>query len=178
MLSPSRRIAILVVLTGVLSACGSSTTPDLRSNVSAVDSAFVTGATQSSNAEIGAANIALTKSQNADVIAFANEMITQHTQEKTALAPIATSVGVGLPTGVNPTQAATAATLQATAEPAFDALYIDSEIQGHTLNINNNYNPEIASGTNPSLVAYAKKYLPQIQMHLAMAQTIKTKYGF
>ena len=105
-------------------------------------------------------------------------MITQHTQEKTALAPIATSVGLGLPTNVNPTQAATAAQLQATAEPAFDALYVNSEIQGHTLNIDNNYNPEIASESTPSLVAYAKKYLPQIQMHLSMAQTIKTKYGF
>ena len=178
MLSLSRRITVAAVLCGVLSGCGSSTTPDLRSNVSAVDSAFVTGATQSSNAEIGAAKIALTKSQNTDIIAFANEMITQHTQEKTALAPIATSVGLGLPTNVNPTQAATAAQLQATAEPAFDALYVNSEIQGHTLNIDNNYNSEIASGTTPSLVAYAKKCLPQVQMHLSMAQTIKTKYGF
>ena len=174
----SRRLAVAAVLCGLLSACGSSTTPNLQSNVSTVDSAFVTGATQASNAEIGAAHIALTKSQNTDVIAFANEMITQHTQEKTALAPIANSVGVGVPTGVNATQAATAATLQATAEPAFDALYINSEITGHTSNIDQNFNPEIASGTNPPLVAYAKKYLPQVQMHLSMAQTIKTKYGF
>ena len=178
MMSLSGRITVAAVLCGLLSACGSSTTPDLRSNVSAVDSAFVTGATQSSNAEIGAAKIALAKSQNTDIIAFANEMITQHMQEKTALAPIAASVGLGLPTNVNPTQAATAAQLQATSEPAFDALYVNSEIAGHTLNIDNNYNPEIASGTTPSLVAYAKKYLPQVQMHLSMAQTIKTKYGF
>ncbi len=177
-MSFSFRLAVMAAFSLLLSACGSSTTPNLQSNVSATDSAFVLGATQSSNAEIGAAKIALAKSQNTDVIAFANEMITQHTQEKTALAPVATSVGIGLPAGVNPTQAATAATLQATAEPAFDALYINSEIQGHTLNIDNNYNPEIASGTTPLLVGYAKKYLPQVQMHLTMAQTIKTKYGF
>jgi putative membrane protein len=174
----SSRLAVASVLCGLLAACGSSTTPNLQSSVSSVDSAFVTGATQASDAEIGAAKIALTKSQNTDVIAFANEMITQHTEEKTALAPIATSVGVGLPTGVNAMQAATAATLQATAEPAFDALYINSEIAGHTSNIDKNYSPEIASGTAAPLVAYAKKYLPQVQMHLSMAQTIKAKYGF
>ncbi len=176
--TPLRRTIAVLACSGFLSACGSSTTPNLQSTLSATDSAFITGATQSSDAEIGAAQIALTKSQNADVIAFANEMITQHTEEKTALTPIATSVGVVPPSNVNPTQAATAAALQATAEPAFDALYINSEIRGHTLNLNNNFKLEVASGTNPSLVGYAKKYEPQIETHLQMAQTIKTRYAF
>ena len=123
--------------------------PPVIGAVAPVDSAFVTGATQSSNAEIGAAKIALAKSQNTEIIAFANEMISQHTQEKTALAPIAASVDLGLPTNVSPTQAATAAQLQATREPAFDALYSNNKIQGHTLNIDNNYNPQIASERTP-----------------------------
>jgi putative membrane protein len=173
------RLSGILILGGLLSGCGNTSNPTLQSTpLSATDSAFITGATQSSNAEIGAAKIALTKSQNADVIAFANEMVTQHTQEKVALEPIATVAGVVPPSNVNPTQAATAATLQATAEPAFDALYINSEIQGHTLNLNNNYKVEIASGTNPSVVGYAKQYEPQIEMHLQMAQTIKARYGY
>ena len=174
----SRRTAVLAVLCGLLSACGSNSSPNLQPTLSSVDSAFIVGSTQSSDAEISAAKLALTKTSNTAIIAFANEMITQHTQEKTALAPIATSLGVAFPATLNAIQAATAAQLKATPEPAFDGLYINSEITGHTLNLANNFNPEIASGTNASVVAYAKNYRPQVQMHLQMAQTIKTTYGF
>ncbi len=173
----SRAVGIAALCLG-LSACGESGSPNLQPNVSGTDKAFTTGATQSSDSEIAAAGIALTKTKNPDVIGFANEMITQHNQEKAALAPIASTVGVALPDNVNPMQAATAATLQATPEPAFDALYINSEITGHTLNLDNNFTPETTSGQNPSIVGYAKTYKPQIAMHLQMAQAIKAKYGF
>ena len=173
-----RRLASLTLLCGLLSGCGNSGTPNLQPNVSNQDKEFLAGSTQASNAEISAATLALTRTTNSAIIAFANEMITQHTQEKAALLPIAQSFGSALPTSVNPTQAATAAQLKATPEPAFDALYINSEIAGHTANIENNYDPEIAGGQNASVVAYAKQYLPQVTMHLKMAQSIKAEYGF
>jgi putative membrane protein len=165
----------------MLSACnGNANQVNLQPSLNTTDQNFIVGATQASNAEIGDAKIALSKTSNPDIISFANEMITQHTQEEQALAPIASAVNDPAPpmTSLNATQQAQATALQQTAEPAFDALYINGTIQGHTDNINNNYNPEISSGENPQVVQYAKTYLPQVTMHLQMAQAIKAKYGF
>ena len=169
--------AFLIV---VLSACNGSGGGTSSVQTAPPDQNFVTGATQASNAEIGAAKLAVAKSTNTDVVAFANEMINQHTQEEQALAPIAASANYRVPgpTSLNATQQQQAATLQAATEPAFDAIYINGEITGHQDNIANNYNPEIASGYNAQVVNYAKTYLPQVTMHLQMAQSIKAKYGY
>lgn len=164
-----------------LSACSSGSptlTPQPQVTLSAVDSAFILGAGQASNAEIAAAKLAEQKSQNPDVISFAQEMITDHTAENAALAPVAASAGTSAPTGVNAMQQATAVTLMALVGTAFDSAYINSEIAGHQMNLTNNYAAEIASGTNAAVVAYAKKYQPQVAMHLQMAQAIKAKYSF
>ena len=166
----------------MLAACSST---DAGSNpaqtfAAPTDQNFIVGATQSSNAEISAAQLTLQKSANADVRAFAQEMITQHTQQEQALTPIATSVNYPPPppTSLNPMQQQTAATLAATPEPAYDGVYINTEIVGHTANLANNFNPEVTSGKNTQVVAYAQTYLPQVQMHLTMAQQLKAKYGF
>ena len=132
----------------------------------------------SSNAEIGAANLALTRSSNSDVLSFANLMIDNHTKENQALAPIALDFDFPAPTGIGPTMQAVADMLAKLSGPAFDAAYIDSEITGHTNNLDNNYQPELKSGLNTKVLGYANTYQPQVSSHLALAQSIKTQYGF
>ncbi len=173
------RTLAFVALAFLAAACGSNSNPNLaKPALSATDSAFITGAGQASNAEIAAANLALTRSTNADVLAFANLMITDHTAENSALAQVGTDVGEASPTGVDATQAATAATLTPLSGPAFDKAYIDSEISGHTMNLQNNYTPELASGTNAEVKQYATTYQPQVQSHLMKADAIRAQDGF
>jgi len=168
-----------VALAFLATACGSSSTPNLaKPALAATDSAFIMGAGQASNAEIAAANLALTRSTSADVLAFANLMITDHTAENSALAQVGTDVGEAAPTGVNATQAATAATLTPLGGAAFDKAYIDSEISGHAMNLQNNYAPELASGTNAEVKQYATTYQPQVQSHLTKADAIQARDGF
>jgi putative membrane protein len=131
-----------------------------------------------SNGEIADAKLALATSQNPDVIAFANKMITDHTGENTAMVPVAPKVGVTLPTGVSPAMQAVSNTLMTLSGTSFDAAYINSEIAGHQMNLTNNYAPELQLGINPVAVGYAKTYQPQVESHLALATSIKQKYGF
>ncbi|MBD5657775.1 MAG: DUF4142 domain-containing protein [Candidatus Eremiobacteraeota bacterium] len=166
-------------------ACGSNDNPTYAAGpgpttapLTQTDITFMTSATQYSNGEIAAGQLAVSKSQNADVLAFAREMVANHTTEKQALAPIATSLGVALPTTIAPAQQPAAALLMVLTGTAFDKEYIDSEVQGHTANLTQNYEPEVADGSSPPVVGYAKTYEPQIQMHLTMAQSIAQKYGF
>ncbi len=174
----------LVGLTVLLAACNSTNSGPAPvapiAPASAVDTNFIVGATQSSNSEISAGTLAQQKSTNPDVIAFAQTMVTQHTQEEQTLAPIAATANspVPPPTSVSPAQAQVAQSLANTPEPAFDALYINSEITGHQANIASNFTPEIQGGSSQPVVAYATSTLPQIQMHLQMAQQIKAKYNF
>ena len=173
------RPLITIAMAALISGCSSSSpTPQPQATLSAVDSAFILGAGQASNAEIAAAKLAEQKSQNPDVISFAQEMINDHTAENAALVPLAAATGTAAPTGVNAMQQATAQTLMGLAGTAFDAAYVNTEIAGHQMNLTNNYAPEISSGTNGGLVAYAKKYQPQVAMHLQMVQAIKAKDNF
>jgi len=168
------------VLALLAAACGGNgaTSSLAKPALSPTDSAFITGAGQASDAEIAAANLALTRSTNADVLAFANLMITDHTQENQALAQVGAHVGQAAPTDVNATQAAAAAMLMPLSGAAFDKAYVTIEITGHTMNLRNNYAPELASGTNAEVKGYATTYQPQVQSHLTKADAIQTKYGF
>ena len=174
------RVAICLSLIVPVTAC-SSGTPALSPQpvvADATDRAFVPGATMASNGEIGDAKIAVATSQNPDVVAFAQKMITDHTGENTAMTPVAATVSVPVPTGVTPAMQAITAQLMTLTGTTFDAAYINSEIAGHQMNLANNYAPELQLGVNPTVLGYAKTYQPQVQSHLALATSIKTKYNF
>ena len=176
--------ALAACLFGVsLAACSSGNPsftggPSSRTAADATDRTFVPGAAHASNAEISDAQLALTISKNQSVLAFAQKMITDHTGENQALDPIGDMLGLPPPTNVLPAMQAIHNQLATLSGSAFDAAYINSEVLAHQNNLDNNYIPELQTGSSSAVVGYANTYDPQIQEHLSLAQNIKAQNGF
>ena len=183
MVSKSYRLFAVGLLAVSAAACsnggGNSTlTPASQTSANATDAGFIIGAAMSSDSEIGDANLALSRSSNTDVLAFANLMIKDHTNENFTLDPIGDALGLPPPTTIGPMMVAVSNSLMPLTGTAFDAAYINSEITGHENNLNNNYVPELQTGLNVHVTGYASEFQPQVQSHLTTAQSIKAKYGF
>lgn len=133
------------------------------------DAAFAYQAAHGGLAEVRLARTALEKSRNPRVDAFARRMIRDHTRNNAELARIMRSEGLAVPTDVGPQNAAVAARLSRLSGRAFDLAYARSQVRGHVQMLQLLQN-EVANGRDPRLRAFARRTLPMIRMHLAMAR--------
>ena len=173
-----RRVMPLAIVCAfaLFASCDKNDDNDNNSTtVSASDSAFTPMAAMSNYAEISAGQLALTKSADTAVLAFANKMISDHTHAQDSLKLIASQLGLNAPDTVNAEQAAVAAQLKLLSGRAFDSAYVFSEVDGHvkTIALLNN---ETVNGTNTRLKTYVTTYLPAVMMHKEMADSLATKY--
>ncbi|UBV42994.1 DUF4142 domain-containing protein [Deinococcus taeanensis] len=135
------------------------------------DVLFMEVATMSNLAEIATSRLALQKSSNAAVRAYAQMMITHHTRAQAELNQLAASKGVTLTDKPGADQRLQGNKLSALSGSAFDAEYKKVQIQGHQmiLNLIQTYR---SIGKDPATLAYAAKTQPVVQMHLTQAQAL------
>jgi hypothetical protein len=108
---------------------------------------------------------------------FATAMQKDHRKAQAELAAAARSAGLTLPTRPSTAQLAQSDELSKASASTFDDEYLQLQAQDHKTSIENT-KKEIADGTDPAVVAYAKTYLPVAQMHLGMAnQAIVGEHG-
>ncbi len=160
--------ARLLLVTGCLAATAVALSPSASASPSAQDKSFMTTNAQTNLAELATARLALSRSKSTAVRMFATAMTKDHRQAQTELAAAARAAGFTLPTRPSTAQLAQADKLAKAPAPAFDDEYLQLQAQGHKTSIENT-KKEIADGTDPDVVAYAKTYLPVAQMHLGMA---------
>jgi putative membrane protein len=134
------------------------------------DSAFVAQAAQGGMAEVKLAALAMKRSKNPTVLAFARRMNTDHTKNNAQLAAIAKAEGRTLPTTVGIDNMGTEAKLEVLRGNAFDHAYLTSQVAGHQKMLAL-MQTEASSGTDPKLVAFAKATIPTVKQHLALAQS-------
>ena len=139
------------------------------------DSAFVMKAAQGGLAEVKFAALAMKRSKNPTVLAFAQRMTKEHTKNNAQLAAIAKSEGRKLPANIGADNMATEAKLELLHGNAFDHAYLTSQVSGHQKMLAL-MQQEVSSGTDPKLVAFAKATIPAVEQHLALAQS-DTKPG-
>src|SRR4051812_47227545 len=113
---PVRRIAAAAVFAAVALAPSASASVD--------DALFADNATRANLAEVAAARLALDKSDDAAVRAYARKMITDHTAAQKQLAAIAKAEGTSLPKQPTKLQRAEAARLAKLSGTTFDVAYI------------------------------------------------------
>ncbi|MBZ9936976.1 DUF4142 domain-containing protein [Mesorhizobium sp. BR1-1-16] len=132
---------------------------------------FATTAASSDMLEIQTSNVALQKSSSAAVKEFAQMMINDHTKASSELKMAAQKDGVTIPTAMLEKHAATVEKLNGTAAGAFDAAYIDAQVNAHkeAVALMMSY---AQTGEAPALKAHAQKTAPIIQMHLQHAQQL------
>jgi putative membrane protein len=131
---------------------------------------YVRQAAGSDQFEIQSSQLALTRSQNPEVRAFAQQMIADHSASTNALMQTPEAQAAGLPP-LDPEHAQMLAQLQRLSGPQFDSAYMQMQVQAHreALSLQDSY---ARAGGNPGLRGLAAQTTPMIQHHLAEAQSV------
>ena len=139
--------------------------------MNAQDAAFLKKVNGANLGEMAFSPVVLQHTTDASVTAFANQMLKDHSNANDAVVALAAEKNVQLP-GVVPTKARSDIHwLSQSPEPAFDHMYKRDMIRDHVAAITL-FKGEIANGNDPDVVAFARKTLPVLRMHLRMAQEL------
>ena len=142
-------------------------------DVSGADQEFIDKAAMSGHEEVSAGETAA-KSENSAVAEFGKQMVLDHTKMNDELATIAKSKGVTPPDSASLMQQAKGVATSVLPGATFDRTYADEQVSDHkdALALLQN---EASNGTDPQLKAFAQKYIPVIQRHLAEAEKLQQK---
>jgi putative membrane protein len=135
----------------------------------AADQAFIANGTQAVATQRDAARIATSRSTDRDVKAFAERVSTDNAKISDALRA-ASPRGVDVPK--NDPDAAVLASINNLRGAEFDKTYIEQVALAGEQKTLSAFQAEIASGRDEQLKDAAKKALPTIQQHYAMAQDL------
>lgn len=134
---------------------------------------FVDEASAKGIAEIEAGNLALKKSTSADVKAFAQQMVADHTKANAELAQIAKTKKLEVATDAELKNKAKALILKQRDGESFDEAYANNQVMAHKEAIE--LFKEGLNTEDADINAYAKATLPKLEHHLQMAQALQTK---
>ena len=166
--------------TALLSVCGlglattGAADAAAKAKPSAQDVTWMRANAQTDLAEISLGTLVASKSANAPTRNLAKVTKSQHKTALSKLRTLAKDLHVKLPRSPNATQLKQAAQLKKLSGPAFDKTYDKDQIAGHKLSISQTKR-ELKTGRNAKVLGFAHQYLPIAEMHLKMAQTLKTK---
>ncbi|WP_065617183.1 DUF4142 domain-containing protein [Pseudomonas moraviensis] len=152
----------------------------MGSAFAATDNDFVDNAAAGGIAEIETSRLALEKSQSADIKAFANQMITDHSKANDELAAIAKANDIEVPDTTTLVKQAKEKILDMRDE-SFDAAYANNQVKAHEETIElfkkqaNTVTDDKAKGAT-ELKAFAQKMLPALEKHLAHAKKLQAKH--
>jgi putative membrane protein len=138
-----------------------------------VQATFWESAARGGMAEVALSNLALSKSQNADVRNFAQMMITDHTKAGNELKELAAKKKVALPTQLGDSQGMLE-DLNRLSNADFDKEYVEAMVDDHedTVELFKN---EAENSKDAELKAFAAKTLPTLQNHLRMIRDVQSK---
>ncbi|HVZ30592.1 MAG TPA: DUF4142 domain-containing protein [Asticcacaulis sp.] len=129
---------------------------------------FATKAANANMLEIETSKLALKTSKNKDVLAFAKQMVADHTKAGTAFkAAVAKSSGVTAPATLDPDFQKKLDDLKAKPASDFDSAYISLQKDAHNDAVNL-FDSYAKNGTDPNLKTFASDTLPTLQSHKDM----------
>jgi putative membrane protein len=163
--------ACMTGLLAVATAASAQTTPAAAdtARLHAADQTFIADGTQAIATQRDAARIATSRSTDRDVKAFAERVSTDNAKISDALRA-ASPRGVDVPK--NDPDAAVLASINNLRGAEFDKTYIEQVALAGEQKTLSAFQAEIASGRDEQLKDAAKKALPTIQQHYAMAQDL------
>ena len=135
-------------------------------------STFVSKAAQTGMAEVELGKIALGKSQNADVRAFADRMVKDHSKANEELTTIAQSKNVEVPKKLDIEHQGMVDMMRGKSGADFDKEYAQHMAKGHGDAVALFTDASKASGLDHELAAFAQKTLPTLQEHKQMADKL------
>jgi putative membrane protein len=162
-----RRLQTLLTFFAIAGAAALVTPAHAKS-----DADFMQDAAHAGAAEIEASKLALAKSQNAQVKAFANSMVDDHTKVANELKTLAAAKNVKLPDGPSIKQKAEIKLIDAGDNDKFDDRYAKSfGVKAHEDTIKL-FEDAAREAKDPEVKAWAEKTLPGLRHHLEMARAL------
>ncbi len=143
--------------------------------MAATSNDFVDEAAQGGITEVAIGKLALEKSASADVKAFAQHMVTDHTKANEELVALAKKLDIEVPDDADLTDKAKKAILEIR-EESFDKSYANNQVAAHEKTVEL-FEKEAASSDNAELKAFATKTLPTLKAHLEKAKALQAKYN-
>lgn len=138
------------------------------------DADFMKQAAQNGAAEIEASKLAQQKAQNAEVKAFAEKMVADHTKTSEELKALAATKKVTLPDGPSMKQKGELKMISAGDDAKFDARYTKTfGVKAHEDTIKL-FQEAADRATDADVKAFAQKTLPALKEHLDMARALPT----
>ena len=128
---------------------------------------FAKKAAQAGMTEVQLAGLALRKSTNPEVDAFARRMNADHSKANAQLMSIAQQQGLTPPNTLGMKNEALMHRLQNETGATFDNAYLKSQLPAHR-QVLALFEAEASGGQDPELVRFAKQTIPTLQEHIAM----------
>jgi putative membrane protein len=166
-----------VVSTGLFSL-----SVNAQNNKKLTDPEIASVAVTANKIDINYANIALKKSKNSQVIAFAKTMAKDHQAVIDQAVALVTKLGVtpkdnATSESLNAGEVKTVKMLNSKSGNAFDKAYVDNEVAYHTAVINAVENVLIPDATNKELHDLLVSAVPLFKAHLEHAKMIQKNLG-
>lgn len=144
------------------------------SNMSPEDKEFVSNAGMSSLAEVQMGTLGVQKATHADVKAFAQRLVTDHTKANGELQQLATTKGLALPTELDGDHKSGLGHLNGLSGAEFDKAYMQHMVEGHEKTVAD-FDKASQNAGDPDLKGWAGQILPTLQDHLRQAKDINRK---
>lgn len=136
---------------------------------------FLTQASYANHNEVALSQLALTKSTNDSIKTLAQTLITEHTAAQVALDSLGSSFNQNLPDSLDSAHAIVRTSLDSLTGFSFDSAFIKQQVTDHQVAIDLFQN-EKTNGNAETIKSYANTYLPKLQSHKQMTDSLATRY--
>jgi len=155
---------------GQTAAGGASSGASSGTKLSASDEKAVKDMAMADMAEVATAKMALSKAQSAEVKAYAQQMVDDHSQALTKVQAVAQAHNVTLPTDVDAKHKAEAAKLEKMSGEAFDKAYMaNAGVKDHTA-VHKKLMADAKKIKDADVKTLADAHMPVVEQHLKAAQ--------
>ena len=138
------------------------------------DKEFVSKAGMGGLAEVQMGSLALQKAASADVKAFAQRMVTDHSKANAELAQLATTKGLALAAELGGEHKDAYDHLSSLSGAEFDKAYMKHMVEDHEKDVSE-FDKASTGATDSDVKAWAGKTLPTLREHLAQAKSTASK---
>jgi len=145
-----------------------------KDTLDAADVKFVKTESAAGSAVVKLAELGVQKAERADVKAFAEMLVKDHTQANKELGALATEKGVEVSAVMDPKHADTFQKLEKATKADFDKEFLADIISGHKKCVSN-FEDAAKDAKNSDVKMWAEKMLPTLKAHLAQAKELAGK---
>jgi putative membrane protein len=167
-------LLVALVLALAVPAAATPATHSRRAALSQFDKYWLKTSAQGDVFEIRGGKIAESKGSDQSVKSLGTTLVKDHTKSLSDARKLARKLGVKVALQPMPSQTWELSVVQSMSGKSFDEWYAKLEVQDHVQDVQD-AQEEAGSGTNPSVRAEARKDLPMLKKHLALARAALTK---